>query len=100
MLFALVHIEMNLLVGNAGSRHELTASSSSFDQPILKPVDLAPPVAHRLRRLRRLRLLTTGQNDRQRPAKTIVAAHKMLVQILEEALEAYEKAARAATRQV
>jgi hypothetical protein len=65
---------MNLLVGNAGSRHELTASSSSFDQPILKPVDLAPPVAHRLRRLRRLRLLTTGQNDRQRPAKTIVAA--------------------------
>jgi hypothetical protein len=34
MVFALVHIETNLLVGNAGSRHVLTACSS-FDQPSL-----------------------------------------------------------------
>ncbi|WP_208457205.1 hypothetical protein, partial [Paraburkholderia sacchari] len=33
------------------------------------------PVVRRLQRLRRLRLLTTGQNKRQRPAKLIVAAH-------------------------
>jgi enamine deaminase RidA (YjgF/YER057c/UK114 family) len=31
-------------------------------------------VVRRLRRLRRLQLLTTGQNNRQRPAKIIVAA--------------------------
>jgi transposase-like protein len=33
-------------------------------------------VARRLLRLRRLRLLTTGQNKRQRPATTIVAAQQ------------------------
>ncbi|MCX5545867.1 hypothetical protein M3A49_42025, partial [Paraburkholderia sp. CNPSo 3076] len=74
MVFALVHVEANLLVGDAGSRHVLTASSLRIDQPSYFPADAAPPVVRRLRRLRRLRLLTTGQNQRQRPAKLIVAA--------------------------
>ncbi|WP_208461012.1 hypothetical protein, partial [Paraburkholderia mimosarum] len=69
--------EANLLVGDAGSRHVLTASSLRIDQPSYCPADAAPPVVRRLRRLRRLRLLTTGQNKRQRPAKIIVAAHKL-----------------------
>src|SRR5215472_87007 len=76
MVFALVHVEANLLVGDAGSRHVLTASSLRIDQPSYCPADAAPPVVRRLRRLRRLRLLTTGQNNRQRPAKIIVAAHE------------------------
>lgn len=66
------------MVGNAGSRHELTASSLGIDQPSYCPADAAPPVVRRLRRLRRLRLLTTGQNNRQRPATIIVAAQKLL----------------------
>ncbi len=71
MVFALVHVEANLLVGDAGSRHVPTASSLRIDQPSYCPADAVPPLVRRLRRLRRLRLLTTGQNKRQRPAKLI-----------------------------
>src|SRR6516225_5441316 len=74
MVFALVHVKTNLLVGNAGSRHGLTAFLS-FDQPILKPRQPRAAGGSSLRRLRRLRLLTTGHNNRQRPANIIVAAH-------------------------
>ncbi|WP_233518865.1 hypothetical protein [Paraburkholderia xenovorans] len=65
MTFALVHVETNLLVGNAGSRHELTASSLSFDQPNPK----APPT-------QRCRWLVVSGGfaayDSSPPAKAIV----------------------------
>jgi transposase len=78
-MFAIGHVEADLLVSNAGSRHRPTASFFSFSQPSYASAEPAPPVARRLRRLRRLRLLTTGQDDRRytgqddcrRPAETI-----------------------------
>jgi hypothetical protein len=75
MVFALVHVETNLLVGNAGSRHELTAFYLSFDQPILKPrrpgaaggssspAATPPPTPHH----RPKQSSTTGQDNCRRP---------------------------------
>jgi hypothetical protein len=44
MVFALVHVEADLLIGDADSRHELSASSLRVDQP-----SYCPPTRRRLR---------------------------------------------------